>query len=241
MDQLYSNFESIYERISQASEAAGRSREEVTLIAVTKKQPISKIESYCKFCELNNLKVVIGENYVQEWEQKIKDLSFIHECHLIGHLQSNKVKNAVANFSSVQTVDSEKLIESLNKEASRNQVIYPVWLQVNISQDSGKFGCNAIDVDSMIDKILSTKQLKFEGLMTITKDNQSLTETRKDFNKLYNLGESLKQNYRTDTLGVDTMKHGTIKLSMGMSSDFEAAILEGATHIRLGSALFGAR
>ena len=223
-------FEDIYQRIHKACESSNRSTSDVTLVAVTKKQPISKIQAYIDFCHRTNRLPVIAENYVQEWELKKPNIVGDYKCHLIGHLQSNKSKVAVGLFDQVQTVDSTKLVHLLAREAEAIDKKIQVWVQVNISDDQSKYGVSAEKTDQIVEAILSSP-LEFSGLMTITKVYQRPLQARPDYCALAGLGDQLRQKFGLAKVG----------LSMGMSDDFEVAISCGATYVRVGSALFGAR
>jgi pyridoxal phosphate enzyme (YggS family) len=227
---LDDNFETIYQRVEQACKLSNRSTNDVTLVAVTKKQPVEKIQSYLNFCLKTNRSPVIAENYVQEWETKKHNLVGDYRCHLIGHLQSNKAKLAVHLFDEVQTVDSIKLVQFLAKESLASNKKIKVWVQVNISDDQSKHGVSAENTFHLVESILSSP-LEFSGLMTITKVYQQPSEARPDFYALKHLGDQLLQKFGLAKVG----------LSMGMSDDFQVAIECGATCVRVGSALFGAR
>ena len=197
---------------------AGRKRSDVTLIAVTKKFPAAVIvEAY----ELGLRH--FGENYVQEWETKhpaVAGLSGV-EFHLIGHLQSNKARIAAQLFQVIQTVDSAKLARRLNDAGTPLEVM----IEVKLSAEESKGGAAPEELPALIDAIRACPHLRLTGLMTMPPWSDDPEQTRPYFRRLAALGQA----------------HGLAKLSMGMSSDLEAGIEEGATHIRVGTALFGAR
>jgi len=212
----------VEERIHGAVGRAGRSRSEVTLIAVTKKFPASvALEAYA--LGLRHF----GENYVQEFETKHPSLASLTspgaaaEFHLIGHLQSNKTRSAAELFQVIETVDSEKLARRLDQSCRSLEVM----IEVKLSEEESKAGAAAEALPGLIDAIRKCSNLRLTGLMTMPPWSDDPEQTRPYFRKLAALARM----------------HGLPKLSMGMSHDLEAAIEEGATHIRVGTALFGPR
>jgi pyridoxal phosphate enzyme (YggS family) len=215
---LGERLEQVEQRIQNAARRAGRARSEITLIAVTKKFPSEVIrEAY----QLGLRK--FGENYVQEFEGKhpalvdLKDAEF----HLIGHLQSNKARTAADIFQVIQTVDSAKLAGRLDQAAKPLEVM----IEVKLSDEESKAGAAPGDLPALIDALRGCANLRLTGLMTMPPWNDDAEVTRPYFRRLAELGRT----------------HGLEKLSMGMSHDLEAAIEEGSTHIRIGTALFGPR
>ena len=205
-------------RIQAAVERVGRSRDEITLVAVTKKFPAAVV------CEAYSLGLrVFGENYVQEFAEKHPALSGLSEAqfHFIGHLQSNKARQATELFHTVETVDSEKLARRLNDGGK----LLEVMIEVKLSPEGAKAGAAPEELPVLIDAIHGCSNLRLTGLMTMPPWNPDPETTRPFFRRLAELGR----------------KHQLPKLSMGMSHDLEAAIEEGATHIRVGTALFGPR
>jgi pyridoxal phosphate enzyme (YggS family) len=215
---LRDRIDQVEARIQSAVQRAGRGRGEVTLIAVTKKFPAAVVrEAY----ELGLR--VFGENYVQEFADKHPALADLPgaEFHLIGHLQSNKTRIASELFSVIQTVDSVKLARRLNE----NPRSLEVMIEVKLSEEESKAGAVPEDLPELIDAIRTCEHLRLTGLMTMPPWSDDPAQTRPYFRKLAALGR----------------QHNLPRLSMGMSHDLEAAIEEGATHIRIGTALFGAR
>jgi pyridoxal phosphate enzyme (YggS family) len=208
----------VEDRIASAVARAGRARSEVILIAVTKKFPAEVIrEAYALGLRR------FGENYVQEFEDKhplIADLAAA-QFHLIGHLQSNKTRPAADLFQVIQTIDSEKLARRLDAMERKLEVM----IEVKLSEEQSKVGAAPESVDALIEAINSCANLRLTGLMTIPPWSDDPEQTRPYFRRLAELGR----------------KHALPNLSMGMSHDLEAAIEEGATHIRIGTALFGPR
>jgi pyridoxal phosphate enzyme (YggS family) len=212
----------VEERIRSAAERAGRARSDITLIAVTKKFSANVIrEAYDQGLR------IFGENYVQEFETKhpalvdLKDAEF----HLIGHLQSNKARTAAELFRVLQTVDSEKLARRLDGMARELGKTIEVMIEVKLSEEESKAGAAPESLDELIHAINNCFNLRLSGLMTMPPWSDDPEQTRPYFRRLAELGR----------------KYSLPKLSMGMSHDLEAAIEEGSTHIRIGTALFGPR
>jgi pyridoxal phosphate enzyme (YggS family) len=215
---LRERLEAVEERIRDACRRAGRRREEIALVAVTKLFPASAIrEAYA--LGLRDF----GENYVQELDAKLPELADCPEArfHLIGHLQSNKARLAASSFQVIQTVDSEKLARRLDECGRRLDVM----VEVKLSEEDTKAGVDPSALGPLIDDIRARANLRFLGLMTMPPWTDDPEVARPYFRRLRELGAA----------------HRAACLSMGMSHDFEAAIEEGATHIRVGTALFGSR
>jgi len=215
---LRERLERVEERIHAAAQRAGRLRSGVTLIAVTKKFPPETI------CEAYSLGLrIFGENYVQEFEAKRPALSSLADAqfHLIGHLQSNKARVAADLFQVIETVDSEKLARRLDGMDRRLEVM----IEVKLSGEQSKAGAAPEELPKLIEAIRACPNLALTGLMTMPPWNEDQEVTRPYFRRLAALAR----------------EHGLARLSMGMSHDLEAAIEEGATHIRVGTALFGPR
>ena len=215
---LQERMEQVELRIQAAVRRSHRTRDEVTLVAVTKKFPAAVM------CEAYSLGLrVFGENYVQEFAEKHPALSGLAEAqfHLIGHLQSNKARVAAELFHAVETVDSEKLARRLNEAGKPLEVM----IEVKLSPEGAKAGAAPEELPGLIDSIRAYPNLRLTGLMTMPPWNTDPETTRPFFRRLAELARI----------------HQLPKLSMGMSHDLEAAIEEGATHIRVGTALFGLR
>jgi hypothetical protein len=208
----------VEERIHNAVERSGRRRSDVTLIAVTKKFSAGvTLEAFA--LGLRHF----GENYVQEFEGKHAALANLAgaEFHLIGHLQSNKTRIAAELFQVIETIDSEKLARRLDQVGKPLEVM----IEVKLSEEESKAGSAQDALPGLIDAIRQCANLRLTGLMTMPPWSDDPAQTRPYFRKLAALARM----------------HGLEKLSMGMSHDLEAAIEEGATHIRVGTALFGPR
>lgn len=215
---LKDRLNAVEDRIQRAAARAGRQRSDITLIAVTKKFGPEIIREAYQF----GLRV-FGENYVQEFEAKRPAVASLTDTqfHLIGHLQSNKARIASEIFQTVETVDSDKLARRLNGMGRKLEVM----IEVKLSQEQSKVGAAPEDLPRIIDAIRACPNLTLTGLMTMPPWNDDPEVTRPYFRSLAALAR----------------EHGVEKLSMGMSHDLEAAIEEGATHIRVGTALFGPR
>jgi len=221
---LSQRISSIFKKITYAALRAGRNPKEIKLIAVSKSQPIDKI------IEAADLGLrIFGESKVQEAKDKIDKLkNFNIEWHMIGHLQTNKVKNAVKFFEVIHSLDSEKLAVSINKEAEKINKIQRVLIQIKLSHEESKYGIGEDEVEKLIEKCKNLNNIKIEGLMTIPPYFDDPNAVRPYFSKLRQIRDFLAKKY-------PFIK----ELSMGMSHDFEVAIEEGATMVRIGTALFG--
>ena len=231
---LRDNLARLEDSIAAACRAAGRPREEVELVAVSKNHPTSAI------VEAMELGLgLFGENRVQEFTAKSAELTAAGirgqmRAHLIGHLQSNKAAKAAEIFDAVDSVDSLKLAERLNDAAGHLQKRLPVLLEIKLSHEESKAGLTAdsVELNELLEKLPSLQSLDARGLMTIAPLNVPEDETRACFRSLRELRDRLAQAHPLLDLPV---------LSMGMSGDFALAIAEGATRIRVGTALFGVR
>jgi pyridoxal phosphate enzyme (YggS family) len=215
---LLERLEKVEARIQAAAARAGRARSEITLVAVTKKFPAEVIrEAYAAGLR------VFGENYVQEFEGKHPALADLTgaEFHLIGHLQSNKTRVALDLFQVIETVDSGKLAKRLDQGGRKLEVM----IEVKLSHEESKAGAEPESLGSLIEEIRNCANLQLTGLMTMPPWNDDPEVTRPYFRRLAALAR----------------EYGLKKLSMGMSHDLEAAIEEGSTHVRVGTALFGPR
>jgi pyridoxal phosphate enzyme (YggS family) len=208
----------VEERIERACARSGRSRGEITVIAVTKVFGVEVIREAYE----SGLRD-FGENYVQEFAGKAPHLSDLREArfHLIGHLQSNKSKPASEIFQVIQTVDTPKLARRLNESGKR----LAVMVEVKLSPEQTKAGAAPEDVPGVLHAIRACANLELLGLMTMPPWSDNAEPSRPYFRRLRELAA----------------EHGLSGLSMGMSHDFEVAIEEGATHVRIGTALFGRR
>lgn len=230
---LIENISSIYKRISHAAMRSGRNPEEVTLVAVTKTVDTKRIIE-----AVNAGLRVFGENRVQEAQRKIHELrSLIPESkiewHLIGHLQKNKARYAVQLFDLIHSVDSISLAEELDKRAKKINKIQRILIQVKLSEEETKHGVPEEDLIPLVEGIRDLKNLKLEGLMTLPPYFEDVEMVRPYFRRLKDIRDRLNSMLILPSPIRD--------LSMGMSHDFEIAIEEGSTMVRIGTAIFGER
>jgi len=223
------NLQQIRWKIQQACQASGRAAESVKLVAVSKTKSAEQIwEAYQAGQRL------FGENYVQELLQKQTHPLLCNleiEWHLIGHLQSNKVKHVVGKVAMIQTVDSVSLAQTLANYAAKRAQCVPILLEVNISGEESKYGFKPDKVEEEAKKIFELHNLELRGLMCI--GSPQAQKAREEFKAMKQLFERVKC--------LSPKPEIFTELSMGMSGDFEAAIAEGATIVRIGTAIFGER
>lgn len=223
---LHSNLISIQQRIRAACERAGRDAASVTLLAVTKTHPPEAVHAAVEAGQL-----FFGENKVQEAKAKIPNCPGKARWHFIGHLQSNKCRDAVELFEMIQSVDSLSLAQEINKRAEQAAKTMPILLEVNVAGEASKFGYKPEQLLADLKTINSLPRLEIHGLMAVPPFSPLPEKSRPYFQTLSQLKLQAEQ-----MLGAPLLH-----LSMGMSGDFEIAIEEGATHVRIGTALFGAR
>jgi len=228
VEGLAGRVDTIRNRVAIAANHGGRNADDVTIVAVCKTFPRTMVDAAYEA----GLRV-FAENRVQEARDKFAEpLPIDANVHLVGQLQSNKVKRAIGLFSCIESVDRESLIEGLEREAARREAIVPVLLQVNIAREAQKSGCDPDHAGSLLDLLATSPHLRCDGLMTIAPFVEDAEETRVVFRDLHLLRDKFRQRHPMLPLDI---------LSMGMSNDFEVAIAEGATHVRIGRALFGQR
>ncbi len=206
------------ERIGRAAARAGRRREDITLVAITKVFPFSVIrEAYTLGIRH------FGENYVQEFEAKAPEVADLVEAqfHFVGHLQSNKARRAIELFQVIETIDTERIAHRINELGTSIEVM----LEVRLGLEQAKSGVEPERLPSLVEAVRACPNLRLTGLMTMPPWSDEPEQSRPYFQRLRRLGE----------------ESGLGCLSMGMSQDFEVAIEEGATHVRIGTALFGSR
>ncbi|MEY4698603.1 MAG: hypothetical protein RLZZ619_359 [Pseudomonadota bacterium] len=234
MSFIKANLENIKERITQAAKACDRSASDIQLLAVSKTFPAEDVRT----CFESGQRA-FGENYVQEGVAKITSLQDLRtqiEWHFIGPLQSNKSRDVAENFDWVHSIDRLKIAQRLNDQRPSNLPRLNVCIQVNISGESSKSGVPAHDVVELCKDISALPNLLLRGLMSIPEPTDDITQQKQAHHELYKLLELLKASKELDQskMQLDT-------LSMGMSSDIEAAIAEGSTMVRVGTAIFGKR
>lgn len=222
LPDIRENYLRVREGVDRACERAGRKPDEVVLVAVSKTMPANAVRMAVEAGATD-----LGENYVQEAEAKIPEVGREARWHFIGHLQSNKARKAASLFDMVQAVDSLKLAEALGRAADDSGRILEVLLEVNIGEEESKAGVPESQVMDLALQVARVPGLKLSGLMCIPPFGP-LDETRRYFRRMRELYERLPESSRQT-------------LSMGMSSDYEAAIEEGSTMVRIGTAIFGPR
>lgn len=225
---LKENLQSVEAKIQEACERSGRAREDVTLIAVSKTKPVETLQ------EAYDLGVrIFGENKVQELTEKYDALPDDIEWHLIGHLQRNKVKYIIEKAALIHSVDSLRLAETIEKEAAKRDITVNILLEVNVAGEESKFGFLPEEVDAFVDKIAEYPHLCIKGLMTIAPFVDDPEENRPIFAYLRKLSVDIaEKNAHNINMSV---------LSMGMTNDYQVAIEEGATIVRVGTGIFGER
>ncbi len=220
------NFEELKGKISAAAKSAGREPAEIKLIAVSKNFPSEQIDFLNKLGQID-----FGENKVQELISKAQSLSSNNiNWHLIGHLQRNKVKQAVESSSMIQSVDNLRLAETIQQNCENIEKVIDVLVQVNTSGEAQKSGCNPLETMKLCEDISKFPNLRLRGLMTIGKFTEDEKEIRSNF-------RTLKKQFEDVSNSVKKLDF----LSMGMTSDFGIAIEEGSNMLRIGSAIFGER
>ncbi len=232
-DTVEHRLQAVRERIEKACTRSGRSPKEVTLIGVTKNFPINAVAAAATAGLAH-----FGENRVQELVEKAGAIPGLLRggsvsWYMIGHLQRNKAKDVVNHADVFQALDSPRLAKELDKRASEQGRVVPCLVQVNVSGEDAKYGVRPSDTHTFLDKLADYKHLRIQGLMTIASFVDNPEKVRPEFRRLYELSDSYDGKDHPNA----EMKH----LSMGMSGDFEVAIEEGATHVRIGTAIFGAR
>ncbi len=221
------NLEDVLEAIEKACLRSGRRKEEVKLLGASKTVPAQVIERFYR-CGLRSF----GENRAQEFVSKHETLSHLNiDWHFIGRLQTNKVKYLIGRVSLIHSVDRTSLAEEIQKRASRAGTVQEVLIEVNVGNEESKGGVSADGVKSLLEHVISLPNVKPLGLMTIPPYRENSQEVRPFFTKLRELRDKLEEEFKL------SLPH----LSMGMSNDFEVAIEEGATIVRVGTKLFGER
>ena len=226
--EISDNLENIRARIARAAGRSGRSPADITLIAVSKTVGIDAIG---KAIEAGV--TIFGESYIQEARAKIPKIDIPVRWDFIGHLQRNKARHALGLFEMIHSVDSLALAQEINRAAMNRGKKARVLVEVNISGEKAKSGIDPGRTGSLLRELISLPHLSVEGLMTMAPYSDDPEESRPYFRRLRHLKETMNELHQPDL----NLK----ELSMGMSSDFEVAIEEGATLIRIGTAIFGER
>lgn len=225
---IQENLLDVERKLQEACHRSGRHREEVTLIAVSKTKPIELIQEAIA-AHLTEF----GENKVQELCEKMDLIQEPVHWHMIGHLQKNKVKYIVGRVACIHSVDSIELAEQISKEAVKKQVECQVLAEINISGELSKFGISPEETENFLRKISKFPNLRVRGLMTVAPFTENAEENRTYFRQMKQLSVDINAK-NIDNITIDM-------LSMGMTGDYEVAVEEGATHIRVGTGIFGER
>lgn len=225
---IQKQLEEVRKNIVASAQHAKRDPNEITLIAVSKTYPVEAIqEAMAAGC------VDFGENHVQELCAKIEEIPEGVNWHLIGHLQTNKVKYIIGKTALIHSLDRMSLAEEIEKQSLKHGVVTKVLLEVNVANEASKHGFKVEEVMDAVKEISQMKHIKVEGLMTVAPFVENPEENRPIFRKLYGLSVDI-QNQKFDNISASI-------LSMGMSNDYKVAIEEGATMVRVGTAIFGNR
>ena len=225
---LKENLQSVEENIKKACEKAGRKREDVTLIAVSKTKPVEMLQEIYD----QNIRD-FGENKVQEMCDKMEVLPKDIKWHMIGHLQTNKIKYIIGKTELIHSVDSLHLAQEISKQAVNHNVQADILIEINIANEQTKFGIDAGDTIQLVREIAELPNIYIKGLMTIAPFVENPEDNRLYFRRIHQLSVDItKENI--DNVSMDV-------LSMGMTGDYMVAIEEGATMVRVGTGIFGER
>ncbi len=228
MVDVAANYRQILARIADAAARAGRDVDRIRLLAAAKSQSVEAIRTAVEAGV-----ALIGENYVQEAQQKKQRLSVPAEWHMIGHLQRNKVKTALEIFDVIESMDSVGLAHELDKEGHKRGKLVRTFIEVNLGGEESKSGVARENVAPLLEEAAKLSWVRIEGLMTVPPFRQNPEDMRRYFRQLFDLKEKLAK------LCLPNMD--LKELSMGMTHDYAIAIEEGATIVRVGTALFGPR
>jgi len=226
MSSILDNLERVWEQIAQAAAKAGRDVEDVELVAIAKTHPAERLREAVEAGQ-----TLFGENRVQEARAKIPELSSNIRWHFVGHLQKNKVRQALPLFEMIHSVDSLALAQDINRIAEEDGLYPKVLLEVNVAGEGSKFGFAPYDLREQMEMLLALPRLSIDGLMCIPPLAVESEDSRKFFVQVRELRDSLEKEFN--------MK--LPQLSMGMTQDFPIGIQEGATLVRVGTAIFGER
>lgn len=222
------NLRSVQSKIEAACRRSGRDPKEVTLIAVSKTKPIQMIQE-----AIEAGKKEFGENKAQEMKEKQETLPKDIKWHFIGHLQTNKVKYVVGRAALIHSVDSLHLAEAIEKESTKQNLVSDILVEVNVAQETSKYGLKTEEVEQLIREIAKLPHIHVCGLMTIAPYVEDPEQNRDIFCQLKKLSVDIA------TKNIDNVDMSV--LSMGMTGDYEVAVEEGATHVRVGTGIFGER
>lgn len=225
---IQANLKEVEQNILTACNKCGRSRDEITLIAVSKTKPVSMLEEAYSAGIRN-----FGENKVQEMCEKYEVMEKDIRWHMIGHLQTNKVKYLIGKTALIHSVDSYKLACEIEKQAAKHNCIMDILIEVNIAEEETKFGLSEEDVIDLVKQIAQLPHVRIQGLMTVAPYVVDSEENRPFFRKIKQLSVDIN-NQNIDNVSMNI-------LSMGMTGDYMVAIEEGATMVRVGTGIFGER
>ena len=228
MPSIRDNFLRVLERMDRAATRAGRDPGEIKLVAVSKTVEVARIRE-----AIEAGVTILGENYVQEARRKIEEIGHGIQWHMVGHLQSNKAKYAVTLFDYIHSIDGISLARELDRRAEQKGKTVRALVEVNLSGETSKFGVGSEATVDLIHQVAALKNISIEGLMTMPPFFGEPEKARPSFIKLRELRDRIRKE------GIEDIRMD--ELSMGMSGDFEAAIEEGATIVRVGTAIFGER
>lgn len=225
---LAENLQQVNANIEKACAAVGRAPSEITLVAVSKTKPVSMLqEAYDAGAR------VFGENKVQEIMDKYDQLPSDIQWHMIGHLQRNKVKYIIDKVAMIHSVDSLRLAQTIEQEAAKKELVMPILLEVNVAEEDTKFGLKVEEVLPLLEQISSFSHIQVKGLMTIAPFVENPEENREVFRTLKKLSVDISaKSINNVTMSV---------LSMGMTGDYQVAVQEGSTMVRVGTGIFGER
>ena len=222
------NLEQVRKNIEEACRAVNRDPGEVTLISVSKTKPVSMLQEAYDAGSRD-----FGENKVQEIMDKYPQLPSDIRWHMIGHLQRNKVKYLIGKVVLIHSVDSLRLAEQIEHEAAKADIVMPVLIEVNVAEEESKFGTTSEAAMQLVEAVSKLPHIKIRGLMTIAPFTDNPEDNRIYFRKLKQLSVDIMHK------NIDNIKMNT--LSMGMTGDYEVAVEEGATFVRVGTGIFGER
>ena len=225
---LAENLQQVNANIEKACAAVGRAPSEITLVAVSKTKPVSMLqEAYDAGAR------VFGENKVQEIMDKYDQLPSDIQWHMIGHLQRNKVKYIIDKVAMIHSVDSLRLAQTIEQEAAKKELVMPILLEVNVAEEDTKFGLKVEEVLPLVEEISKFPHVHIRGLMTSAPFVANPEENRCYFKKLHKLFVDIREK-NIDNVCMDV-------LSMGMTGDYQVAVQEGSTMVRVGTGIFGER
>jgi pyridoxal phosphate enzyme (YggS family) len=225
---LKDNYDGVINKIAASCEKSGRNPDEVTLVAVSKTKPVSMLQEIYEHGCRN-----FGENYVQELVDKYETMPKDIKWHMIGHLQRNKVKYIIDKVALIHSVDSLRLAEEISKEAVKKQVEVDILIEVNVAGEESKFGTTVAETTQLVEEIAKLPAIHIKGLMTSAPYVEDSEENRQYFAQLKQLSVDISGK-NIDNVTMDV-------LSMGMTGDYEIAVSEGATLVRVGTGIFGER